>query len=106
MAARIVHAAMSPSAAAESARPPSGVRWSPRSARMRASTGKAVTLIAAPTKSAKGVKRKPGGALGPNRKSDSTAPKAKGTTMLTWPIRGGLRARAGPVSRSRPTRNM
>ena len=108
IAARIVHALTSSTAAAERARLPSGVRCSPRSDRIRASTGNAVTLMAAPRNSAKGANARPGGAKRSKSPSESTAPSAKGTTMLTWLIRSAVlpRSRSVPVSSSRPTRNM
>ena len=51
--ARMHHAVTSSTAAQAIATEPTRVRRRPRSARIRASTGNAVTLIAAPMKSAK-----------------------------------------------------
>jgi hypothetical protein len=55
--ASIDHASTSSTAAEPSARPPMAVRCMPRSVRMRASTGNAVTDMAAPRNSANGSTR-------------------------------------------------
>jgi hypothetical protein len=60
--ARMVHAVTSSTAAHVIAVLPSGVRVRPRSSRIRASTGKAMMLIAMPMKSANGTNGTPAGA--------------------------------------------
>jgi len=95
-------------AAQASAREPRGLRCMPRSVRMRARTGKAVTDIATPRKRAKTGRGAPGAAHRRWSRSASAAPRRKGARMLVSEIatEAFVRWRMSPVSRCSPTRNM
>ena len=69
-------------AAQVSASMPIGVCWSPRSPRMRASTGNAVIDIDTPMNSANDANGTPAGASDSNSTNASAPPSANGTTML------------------------
>src|ERR1041384_5767768 len=84
IAARMHHAVTSSTAAQAIATDPTLVFSILRSVRIRASTGNAVTLIAAPMNRAKPVKLTPGGAKSGYRWKANAAPNTNGTMMLTW----------------------
>ena len=101
-------AVMSSSAAHVMVTAPRRVRFRPRSVRMRASTGKAVTLIEAPRNRENETKSP---SCDPRREKitrASTTPLRKGTTMLTWLTIAAAcpRPRMSRTSSSTPIRNM
>ena len=76
------HAVTSSTAAQVSAIEPSEVCDMRRSSKIRASTGNAVMLIATPMNNANALNEVPGLASSRYRKSESAAPRRKGTMML------------------------
>jgi hypothetical protein len=102
------HAMTSPNAALVRARTPSLVFCRRRSTRMRASTGKAVTDIATPTKRTNTWSGARSGANDPKSAIATNAPRAKGTAMLAAETASDSRVarRTADASSSRPTRNM
>jgi len=102
------HAIASLIAAQVSAIVPRRVRWSPRSCRIRASTGKAVIDIATPTKSMNDGNGTPGGEKGSKIAAAKPAPSTNGTMMLAAEIATVIDTvlRRSDRSSSRPTRNM
>ena len=95
-------------AAHVSASVPIGVFWSPRSPRMRASTGNAVIDIDTPMNSRNDENGTPAGASESNSTNASAPPSANGATMLACEMTMVIerRARSTPRSSSRPIRNM
>ena len=87
---------------------PSSVLVSPRSVRIRASTGNAVIDIATPMNSANAVLDTPAGANASCIVNARPAPSTNGTRMLACDVTISDEARClrSPVSNSRPTRNM
>ena len=106
-----LHARMSSTAAQARVRAPTSVRYMPRSVRMRASTGKAVTAIEAPMKRANGKNRTSSPRTVPccvNRTTASANPRANGSTTDVAEITAATRSlpRISARSSSRPTMNM
>src|ERR1041384_4586222 len=78
--ARMHQAVTSSTAAQVSAIDPSGVWDKARSSSIRASTGKAVMLIATPMNNANAVNEVPGGASSRYTNNDNAVPRTNGTT--------------------------